>query len=114
MMFSDVVVVVRAVTVRDRWDNDVLDWDNANRRVVTDVVVLPTMQIEDAAGVRVALSSGWRLYSRPGIDVDLLATDRVEWDGMSLEVIGDVARWPHPIRRGHIHHIEAELRKVTG
>lgn len=114
MIFADTVTVVRAKVVRDRWDNDTLDWAAATRTTVTGVLVMPTSQIEDAAGNRVALSSGWRLYSQPGTDVDLFATDRVEWRAMSLEVIGEVARWPHPLRPGAVHHVEAELRKVTG
>lgn len=113
-MFLDEVTVVRAATVRDRWDNDVLDWAAATRTTVTDVAVLPTSQVEDATGNRVATSTGWRLYSKPGLDVDLFAADRVEWAGMSLEVIGEVARWPHPIRRGAVHHVEVELRRVAG
>lgn len=113
-MFHDTVTVVRAPIVRDRWDDDVPDWADATRTDVTGVVVLPTAQIEDAAGNRIAVSSGWRLFSRPGLDIDLRATDRIEWNGQSLEVIGEVARWPHPIRAADVHHVEAELRKVEG
>lgn len=113
-MFGDSVVVVRAPVARDRWDNDVADWAAATRTTVTRVVVIPTSQVEDAAGNRVAISSGWRLYSAPGTDVDIRATDRVEWQGMSLEVLGEVARYPHPIRPGHVHHVEAQLQQVTG
>lgn len=113
-MFGDSVVVVRAPVVRDRWDNDVADWTTATRTTVTRVVVIPTSQVEDAAGNRVAISSGWRLHSAPGVDIDLRATDRVEWQGMSLEVVGEVARYPHPIRPGHVHHVEAQLQRMTG
>lgn len=114
MMFNDFVTVVRAAVVRDRWDNDTFDWSGATRSVVPGVVVMPTSQIEDAVGNRVAVNTGWRLYSAPGTDVDVLPTDRVEWNGMSLEVIGEVARYPHPIRPGSVHHVEIELRKMTG
>lgn len=113
-MFPETVVVVRAATVRDRWDNTVQDWGAATRTSVAGVAVLPTSQVEDATGARVSVSTGWRLCSRPGSDVDLRASDRVEWAGMSLEVVGEVARWPHPLRRGAVHHVEAELRKVSG
>ncbi len=114
-MFTDTVVVVRAVVVRDRWDNDTHDWAAAARTTVTGVRVLPSSQAEDAAGTRVAVSTGWRLYSAPGVDVDIRATDRVEWAGLSLEVIGEVARWPHPLRpTPAVHHIEVELRRMEG
>ncbi len=113
-MFSDTVTVVRAPVITDRWGNDIPDWGTANRVTVTDVTVLPTSQAEDATGNRVTLTTGWRLYSQPGTDPDIRAADRVEWGGMSLEVIGDVARWPHPLRRGAVHHVEAELRRMEG
>lgn len=114
MMFGDSVTVVRPTVTRDRWDNDVADWAAATRTVVHGVVVMPTSQIEDATGNRVAVTSGWRLFTAPGRDMDLRATDRVEWQGMSLEVLGEVARYPHPIRPGHVHHVEAQLQQVTG
>lgn len=114
MLYLDDVTVVRAPTVRDRWDNDVPDWAAATRTVVSGVAVQPTSQVEDATGRRVALSTGWRLFTRPGVDVDLRAADRVEWKGLSLEVIGEVARWPHPLRPGGVHHVEAELRRLEG
>lgn len=113
-MFSDAVVVVRPVMGQDRYGNDVFDWGAAIRTPVTDVVVLPTSQVEDATGSRIALSTGWRLYSAPGVDIDLQATDRVEWQDMSLEVLGEVARYPHPIRPGRVHHVEAQLQRMTG
>lgn len=114
MKYHDTITVVRAPVIRDRWDNDTADWAAATRTVVVDVLVLPSSQIEDAAGNRIAVATGWRLYSAPGVDVDLRASDRVEWQGLSLEVIGEVGRWPHPLRPATIHHIEAELRRMEG
>lgn len=113
-MFHDTVTVVRATTGTDQYGNDTRDWATATRTTVAQVAVLPTTQVEDAAGNRIALSTGWRVFTAPGTDVDLQATDRVEWNGITLEVIGEVARWPHPIRPGAVHHVEADLRRVTG
>lgn len=113
-MYHDTVVIVRAGTATDRYGNQVSDWATATRTTADQVAVLPTSQAEDAAGNRTTITTGWRLYSRPGTAPDLRATDRVEWRELSLEVIGEVARWPHPLRRGAVHHIEAELRRVTG
>lgn len=114
MFFHDTVVIVRAAVVRDQYDNDVPDWDNATRTTVTNVAVLPTSQVEDATGNRISLATGFRLYSKIGLDIDLQPADRIEWNGVSLEVMGEIARWPHPLRPGHVHHVEAELRKQEG
>lgn len=114
MIFGDSVTVVRAAVTRDRWDNDTRDWAAATRRKVDKVVVMPAVQVEDSTGNRVALSTGWRMTSAPGVDVDLLATDRVEWQGLSLEVVGEVARYPHPIRPGRVHHVEVLMQRMTG
>jgi hypothetical protein len=114
MLYHDSGTVVRAPLVTDRYGNQVRDWDSATRFPVTDIAVLPTQQVEDATGNRTSVTTGWRLYSRPGTDVDLRATDRVEFGALSLDVIGEVARWPHPLRPRAVHHVEAELRRVTG
>jgi hypothetical protein len=113
-MFHDTVTVVRAAVTQDRYGNDVHDWMSATRTTVTDVAVLPTTQTEDATGARTGVVTGWRLYSKPGTEPDVRASDRVEWRGDTLEVVGEVARWPHPLRRGAVHHVELELRRVTG
>jgi head-tail adaptor len=113
-MFHDTVTVVRPALTQDRYGNEVSDWATATRTAVADVAVLPTSQVEDATGARVSLTTGWRLYSKPGTEPDVRASDRVEWRGFTLEVVGEVARWPHPLRRGAVHHVEAELQKVAG
>lgn len=111
----ETVTVVRPATRRDRYDNTVYDWDNATRAVYGNVAVLPTSQDESGVGeFRQAVTTGWRLYTRPGNDIDITPYDRVEWAGVELEVAGEVARWPHPLRRGGVHHVEVSLRRRTG
>lgn len=40
---------------------------------------------------------------------DLRETDRVEFDGQTLQVTGKVGRWPVP---AGVRHIEAQLKEV--
>lgn len=111
----DSITVVRPATSTDAYGSTVYDWANATRTVVHGVAVLPMSQHESGTGVfRDVVTTGWRVYSKPGLDIDLTAYDRVEWRGLDLEVVGEVARWPHPLRRGAIHHIEASLQRRTG
>lgn len=51
----------------------------------------------------------WKLYLAP--TADLRATDRVEWDGGSYEVEGEVERHK---ARGLLHHYSAVLTRVVG
>ncbi len=114
-MFHDTVVVVRPTTSTDRYGSTVYDWDAPTRTVYASVAVLPTSQQESGIGeFREIVTTGWRVYSRAGLDIDVDASDRVEWAGRDLEVIGEVARWPHPIRPGHVHHVEFTMQRRTG
>jgi len=113
LLHTQTVVVVRAAVVTDRYGNQTRDWANASRTTVTGVNVQPaaapahsTERIED----RQTTSTEWRLYTDRGVDLDLRETDRVEFDGMTLEVDGKVGRWPAPY--GGVHHVEAQLVEI--
>jgi len=112
ILTADSVVRVRAPYKVDKYGNPstVRDWALAARTVVYGVSVQPDGSTE-ATGDRTAVITGWRLISERGRDVDLLRTDRIEFDGMTLEVDGKVGRLR---MRGRVHHIEARLQEVTG
>lgn len=107
------VVVVRPGRTVDRYNNEVPDWDAATRTTVERVVVCPSSQVEDEATGRTTVTTGWRLYSEPGTDLDIRAADRIEWLGQTLNVVGEVARYPWP-RRGGVHHVDCRLEVFTG
>ncbi|WP_053061992.1 hypothetical protein [Rhodococcus sp. ARP2] len=113
-MFTDTIAIQRAPVTRSRQGNEVFDWDNATATPVSFLVsVQPSGMIEGAGGRSVTTVSNWRLITPAGTDLDLLATDRVLWAGRSLEVVGEIARWPHPMKPGEVHHVETELQKVA-
>lgn len=107
---ADSVVIVRAEFVVDKYGNPsaVRDWANATRTTVRNVSVQPYTQNEEV-GDRTATITQWQLYTRT--PVDLRATDRVEYDGVTLEVDGEVGRWRFG---GRVHHTEVRLRRVVG
>lgn len=114
MIFDQTITIVRAAVTRDRYNQQVRDWNNATHTDVSGVSVQPAAQTEDVTSdAREMVTTGWRLQTRSG-DLDLDADDRIEWAGRSLEVVGEIARWPHPLRAGHVHHVEAFLEKRSG
>ena len=109
---SDTVTVVRAPVVVDRYGAEVRDWANATRTLLEGCRVQPL----DSSGGQIieprrdAVVTRWRLFAPAG--ADLVATDRVEWQGGTYEVDGDVQRWSSPT--GALAHVEALLRRVEG
>ncbi|MCD9196073.1 hypothetical protein [Streptomyces albireticuli] len=115
MFFDQDIVRLRAGTRVDRGGNAVPDWspDAVSRLAITEVSIQPTTATETAAPERTAVVTGWHVQSQPGTDLDIRAADRIEWDGMILEVDGEIARWTDPVEGG-IHHVELDLVRATG
>ena len=115
MFFHQSCTRLRAPVVTDKYRNKVRDWSAATRLAITGVSIQPAGRSEDhAAGSRDRADSGWTLQTRPGVDVDVEPTDRVELaDGTVCEVVGEVARHPNPWTGG-VHHVEIALTRTTG
>lgn len=114
MLFHQSFVRVRAPLVADRYGNRKRDWENAEHLTVTGVNIQPAgspRQSEEHTTDRQTTITGWELQTPEGTDLDLLETDRVQFDGMTLEVDGKVGRWPDPFGPG-VHHIEARLKEI--
>lgn len=111
-LYGDAVTILRAGYLVDAYGNpsSQRDWAHAVRTPVSGVSVQPDVSTE-ATGDRGTIVTGWRLFTPKGRDLDLLATDRVEFGGMTLEVDGEVARYR---MGGRVHHVEARLKRVTG
>lgn len=76
---------------------------------VTGSSMQPAGSAEDTDG-RDTVNSRWTWFAPPG--TDLRATDRVRWRGHMYEVDGDPQPWDDD--RGRPHHLEVQLRRVTG
>jgi hypothetical protein len=112
-LFHQSFVRVRAPLVTDRYGNRKRDWSSADRLTVEGVNIQPASRLpsNEESDDRLTVVTGWDLQTPEGMDLDLLATDRVEFDGMTLEVEGNVGRWPDPFGPG-VHHVEARLKEV--
>ena len=114
LFFHQQFVRVRAPLVEDRYHNKKRDWDNAERITITGVNIQPAgapVRSEEDTADRQTTVTAWNLQTPEGRDLDLLETDRIEVDGMTLEVDGKVGRWPDPFGPG-VHHVEARLKEV--
>lgn len=115
MFFDQDVVRVRAGTKTDRGGNAVPDWSPAavDRLTVVNLSVQPATQTETITPERTAVVTGWRVQSGPGTDPDVRAVDRIEWNGLTLEVDGEIERWTDPLDGG-VHHAEWMMHRATG
>lgn len=110
-LFADTVALVRAPLVVDKYGNvtSQRDWAHATRTVYSGVSVQPDVSSEDT-GDRFTVITGWQLRTPKGRDFPALPSDRVEYDGMTLEVDGEVGRYR---MAGRVHHVELRLKRVS-
>lgn len=100
------VTLLRPTTSTDRYGDTVKA--TTGRRVTSPARVVQQSRVEDHDG-REARATGWLIYLPAGTDI--VATDRVIWDGATFEVIGAPNRAPD---RRTEHHVECDLRLVEG
>ncbi|URN11367.1 hypothetical protein LUW77_03495 [Streptomyces radiopugnans] len=110
--YQHTIVRLRAAETTDRYGNTKRDWSAPERLTVTGVNVqpagVPARSDEDTTDRQVTVT-GWHLSTPKGVDLDLEETDRVEWEGLTLQVDGKVGRWRVA---GRVHHVEAALKEV--
>lgn len=112
--FTTRIQILKPAVVTDRYGSEVLDYDAGETIDVPRLVsVQPSSQTEDTEN-RIMTVTGWALITPAGVDIPLAAVDRVLFNGREVEVVGDVARWPHPVIPGGVHHVEAQLSAVAG
>jgi hypothetical protein len=115
LMFDQTITRLRAeVTGTDSHGRPTRDWPGAARQDYEDVSVLPQGSTESSSQPGERTVVRWRVQSRPGVDLDVLTTDRILWADRLLEVVGEVGKWPHPIKRGQVHHVEIDVQIVKG
>lgn len=105
MNYADKVTRVRAGVTTGPYNSSVRDWENA-ARLVFPAAVQPLSSSEDVVAQQ-RTETRWRVFTVPVAGFE--ATDRVEWDGGTYEVDGDVE--VHK-RRGVPHHLELVIARV--
>ena len=110
-VLTDPLTVLRAEVVPDRYNDRSRmnrDWDAAvPKSVIGHVQPLGSTETTDN---RDQVDTSIRVFLPAGTDV--LATDRLAWNGQTYEVDAAPQRWPSPF--GGEHHIELTARKVSG
>lgn len=115
-MMNDQVTILRAPVVtstrygsRSRGERD---WSHAERTAARANVQPGTATEAEAAGDgRDAVTTSIRVWLPRGTDV--LATDRIEWDGRTWEVLGEPQRFDPP-RGTRLAHVRLTAQQVTG
>lgn len=105
---TDTVTIVRAALVSDAYNNRIRDWEHATRTPVR-AVVDGTATTETTDGLD-QTDTTYRCYLPP--DTAVTAQDRLEWEGLVLEVAGE----PIP-RKGPsaaLDHIQVDGRLISG
>ncbi|MEV5680966.1 hypothetical protein [Streptomyces sp. NPDC052179] len=116
MWFDQAAVRVRAGRKPDRGNPDgVPDWSPpaVGRADLPPLNIQPRVQDEGTEADRSPVITGWRIQADHGVDLDVTAQDRIEWDGLLLEVDGEIAQWPDPVEGG-LDHVEFNVVRVTG
>lgn len=115
MFFDQQVVRVRPGQKTDRGGNLIDDWSDEAVELLTlaAVSVQASSQAETPDETRTAVVTAWRVQSAPGPYPDVRSTDRIRWNGLICEVIGEIAEWTNPVN-GTPHHAEWTMARATG
>lgn len=100
------VTIVRPTTTVDRYGDAVKGTTGRSWRTLARVVQINRTEDHDGREARV---TSWLLYLPAGTDV--VALDRVQWDGLTFEVDGVPNRAPD---RRQEHHVECNLTITEG
>lgn len=105
--FSDLCTVLNAGLVEGYGGQQKRDWDNAIPTPDVRCSIQPVDSAEDTAARTTSVTSWW-FATLPETPLD--RHSRIEWDGLTLEVDGEVAVWK---RRGRPYRLEAKLTRAT-
>lgn len=115
MWFTDTITILRPKIGSSRYATEAVpDYSDVERIPVEQLVSVQPASATERGTNRASTITGWQLTTPAGVDLDLLATDRIEHAGRTLSVVGEPLRWPHPTRPGEVHHLEAALQVVSG
>lgn len=99
------VTIVRAASKPADYGNATeLDWTNTTRTETDGWSVQPAPSDEFTID-RDTFTTRWLAYGPPSVDVS--AFDRIEWQGDTYDIDGDVMRWSF----GALSHVVINLRR---
>lgn len=106
-LLADSVTRRRAPLISSGYGNEARDWTAATSQVYAARVSVVSSTEVVANEPRTV--TRWKCTVGP--EADLAATDRIEWDGQTYEVDGDVER--HKGRSPAVHHQTVTLKRVA-
>lgn len=109
-LLQDECSILRAPTTVDAYMSTIYDWDNAVVVATGRCSIQPGFS-DEVPEDRQTVVTTWRLITDDPALYVLRATDRVVWQGRTLDVDSLGMLWRH---RSADHHIEATLREVQG
>ena len=105
LLIQQATVVRRTAATADRYGNPTYTWADDE----TYPARLEQLSAEERIVTEDRQVIEWRVFLPAS--ADLTAADRVRVDGTTFEVFGEPAR---PYGRRSVHHVEAELKVVSG
>lgn len=114
--FTSQIAILRPKVVEDEFSSGTtLDWSSPDEVPVEFLVSVQPLASSEGPVERPQVVTGWQLITPPGRDLPLRSIDRVKMpSGLTFAVIGDILRFPHPIKPNGVHHVEAMLERVSG
>ncbi|WP_010541899.1 hypothetical protein [Dietzia alimentaria] len=116
--FTTEIVILKALETVDEFGSGAPspDWTLPPEKVpVGFYVSVQPLTSSEGPVERPQVVTGWQLITPPGRDLPLRSVDRVRTAaGQVFAVVGDVLRFPHPIKPNGVHHVEVMLERVSG
>jgi len=106
---NDTVTRVRPGT-KDSRGSLIPDWSKATSLSITGCSMQPAGTSLSQDGRVLAVSDGYTCYFPPGSDV--IAGDKIQFDGKDYQIIGEPRVWNSPT--GRVSSIQAQLERWTG
>ena len=86
------------------------DWDNVSTATISGCSVQPAATSLSQDGRVLGISDGMTLYAPANSDI--MAGDRIQFDGNTYTINGDPRRWPSAT--GGLDHIQCSLERWYG
>ena len=106
---AQTVTVIRPGTKTSR-GSVIPDWDNATETVVRNCSVQPSTTGLSQDGRVLGINDGYTVYMPPSTDV--LAGDRIGFDGKVYTIMGEPKTWVSPT--GRTSHIQLSIQRWHG
>lgn len=110
---GETITRIRGIAVLDPYSNEEtgLSWESAPETPIPNVGVEPRPSTEPVQDARNAVTSGYTLYMKTG--VDLTPADKVRIRGTVYDIDGEVADWRSPYS-GSRPGLVVQTKKVDG